>query len=289
MKKTLAAVAATGLLSVAFACTGGEDGSGEVEFTPPPMTVSLSQQRSDEGTREVGIQVTNTGDTAFTVEAVRLVWPALPAAPLTPKGIELAPGRTLDLSTVYGDPDCTDYPTLPQRRPAAEIHLTGADDPVISRPIDDHGRDWLRRLYASECAEAALRAVADVRLSDRWTRVEVDGVPYLRGWIELDRNSGTEPVTVTSLLGTVLLSFDPMRPGRPIGTLAGDQQILRIPIRMGSSNRCDAHGLSGSTQTYLLSAFVRHGDAPAHRVILVPDQATKGRVLEVVHEACGTD
>jgi hypothetical protein len=276
------------LCAAAVACdSSSDDGSNGQESDSPPMTVSLLQQRSAEGTREVGVRLTNAGADAFTVAAVRLVWSPLPESPLTPKDIEFEPGRTIDLVTTLGQPDCSGYPDPPAKPAAAEIHLAGTDT-VVTQRIDGRGQAWLRRLYADECAGAALQAVADVRLLDAWTRIEIGGVPYLRGWIELDRTGGAEPVTVTTLLGTVLLSFDPMRPVRPIATLAGDQQTLRVPVRMGSSNRCDAHGLSGSTQTFLLSAFVRHGDAPAHRVILTPDQATQGRVLEVVHDACGT-
>jgi hypothetical protein len=286
MMKVLGLTTSVALVSMAFSCTGSDDGGGaEGGQGAPEMTVSLSQPRSAEGSRKVGIQVTNTGDTTFTIETVRLVWPRLPNAPASPAGTEFPPGWTLDLFTYYGDPDCSDYPS-PSASPAA-AELRFADTGVtVTRRLDAHGQAWLDRLYAAECEEAALRDAAQVRLSDTWTRIEVGGKPYLRGWIALDRAGGVEPVTVTSVFGSVLLSFNPMRPGRPVAVLTSRQTALRIPVRIGSSNRCDKHALSGSTQTYLLSVFVRRGDAPVQRLILVPDARTRDRILHVVHDAC---
>lgn len=286
MRDSIRVAAAVGLLSVAFACTGGADGDETEDVAnPPPMTASLNQARSDYGSQQVGVQVTNTGDTAFTVESVRLVWSRLPESPETPKDTEFPPGLTVDLTTTLGPADCSGYPTAEPEPPAAQLEVASRDEPITVR-LDDHGRAWLQRLYADACDEAALRAVADVRLLDRWTRIEVGGVPYLRGWIELDRKSDGEPVTVTSLRGSVLLSFQPIRPGHPVATLSGDQPMLRIPVRVGSTVLCTGHALGGSTQTFLLSAYVRHGDASAQRVLLVPDEATKERILDVVHDSC---
>ncbi len=273
---------ATVMLTGVIACTSSDD---DDEFQPPAMSVSLIQRRSSEGTRTVAVTVTNTGDSAFTVESVRLVWSVLPMAPTTPAGTEFPPGRPLDLFTTYGRPDCTDYPDLPDDRPTAELTLAG--NHIVTKPLDAHGLGWLRRLYRVECEAAVLRAAAQVRLSGPWTRIERDGLPYLRGRLAVDRIGGHQPITVTSVFGSVLLSFDPMVPSRPVAVLKGDQAALRVPILIGSSGRCDKHALGGSTQTYLLSVFVRHGDAPVQRLIRTPDAPIRDRILHVVHDACG--
>jgi hypothetical protein len=277
-------VAATvALVSAAIACSGSDDGA---EQDAPEIQVSLDQPRSAEGTRKVGILVTNTGDTTFTIESVRLIWAPLPEAPTSPAGTEFPPGRTLDLFTYYGSPDCSGYPSPPVEPPVAELRFAGTEQ-LVTRRIDADGRAWLHRLYVAECQKAALRDAAQIRFLDTWHRIEVGGTPYLRGWIALDRVGGREPVTVTSVFGSVLLSFDPMVPRRPVAVLKGDQAALRVPVRIGSSGRCDKHALGGSTQTYLLSVFVRHGDTPAQRLILTPDAPTRARILHVVHDACG--
>src|SRR5919106_4217883 len=170
---------AVGLLTMCLACTSdGGDSADPAEFSPPPMAVSVLQQRTDEGTREVGVRITNTGAAAFTVEGVRLLWSAIPEAPRTPQDLEIAPGRTYDLPTFYGPPDCEDHPSPPAEAPTAQINLSG--DRVVTQEIDARGQSWLRRLYADECAGAALRAVVGVRFDDTWTRFDIDGDPYLR-------------------------------------------------------------------------------------------------------------
>jgi hypothetical protein len=285
MRKLLPLGVAVGLLGGGFACSGGDDDPVTDTGEPPAFTVSLTQARWDYGTPEVGVRVTNTGDTSFTVENVQLVWPGLPESPETPKDTEFPPGHTIDLVTTLGAPDCTGYPTPEFERPTARLQIIGIEQPVTAT-LDDHGVDWLQRLYDGACEEEALRAVADVRLSDDWTRIEVDDIPYLRGWIELARNSGDEPVTVTSMLGSVLLSFEPIRSGQPVGTLDGGEQLQRIPVRIGSASRCDGHALGGSTQTFVFNVYVRRGTAPEQEVILVPDQDTQREALAVVRDTC---
>jgi hypothetical protein len=281
MRNLVRVVVAAVLLSGVIACTSSDDGESS-----PPMAVSLIQRRSTEGSRTVAVTITNTGDTAFTIESVHLIWAPLPEAPTSPTGTEFPPGRTLDQFTDYGRPDCSGYPSPPVEPPVVELRFAGSEQ-VVTRPIDAEGRAWLHRLYVAACEKAALHDVARVRFLNNWTRIELEGTPYLRGRLALDRVGSREPITVTSVFGSVLLSFDPMAPSRPVAVLKGDQAALRVPVRIGSSGRCDKHALGGSTQTYLLSVYVRHGDAPVQRLILTPDAPIRARILHVVHDACG--
>ncbi|HYJ68041.1 MAG TPA: hypothetical protein VEX15_10315 [Nocardioidaceae bacterium] len=289
MRKGVVLATAVALLTVMFAWSQWDGGpsiepSGDVELAPP-MDVSLMQVRTAESTRRVAIRITNTGHEAFTVTAVRLIWPALPESAETPKDSVFGPGRTIDLSTMYGQPDCTGYPQLPPTPPAAEIQLADTDS-IVTRPLDAHGQEWIERLYADECKAAALHAVADIRLLDQWTRIEVDGRPFLRGWLELDRVSGDQTVTVDSIFGSVLVGFWPANPGRPVAVLSGGQQSVRIPVLLGAYNRCDDHALAGATQVFLLSVFTRYGTTPAQRIIVSPSVPVRNRALDVVHDAC---
>jgi hypothetical protein len=276
-------------LSSVYACTNDDSHSSDDDVLGSlPMRVSLVQQRTAEGTREIGIEVTNTGSAPFTVYSVHLDWAGFPRAATTPKDTEFDPGRTYDLVTTYGEPDCSAYPAHPSDAPTAQLRVAGADEPVVTEPLDASGRVWLFQLYARECQGAALAAIADVRFGDTWTRVVVGSEPYLRTSIVLDRVTGgpDEPVTVESLLGSVLLDYRPVRPGHPLGTLAADRDLLRIPVIIGSSGLCTSHAFGESKQTFLLNTYVRHGDAPTQRVILTPDHATQVRLLDVVQDAC---
>jgi hypothetical protein len=288
--------AVVGLLTVAFAATWtGDDRPDDTDVTNPEpdevsMTATIVQQRTAEGTREVGVRVANDGETSFTVDSVRLVWSLFPAAPTTPKDTVFAPGSLIDLVTTYAEPDCSTYPAAAPDRPAAELHLTSPVDQVVTQPLDRHGQAWLRRLYDRECDAAALQAIAAIHFDDTWTRTVVDGEPWLRTSIVIERRPGgaPEPVTVLSLLGSVLLDYVPVEPSVPVATLPAGASTLRIPVLIGSSDLCTPHAFAESKQTFLLNTYVRHGDAAVQRVILTPDRPTQVRVLRVVREACKT-
>lgn len=79
-----------------------------------------------------------------------------------------------------------------------------------------------------------------------------------------------------------------LRPVDRLLDLPADADRAVTPVLLGSNGRCDAHGLGGSTQTFLLSAFVRLGNGPEQRVLLTPPGPVQRRVLEVVDRACGT-
>jgi hypothetical protein len=277
---------ALGAACATSACTSSQE-PGRADVAGSRLTATLVQQRFFEGTRTVGVQVTNRGRESLQVTSVRLEWSALPAAASTPKHSLIGPGQTVDLLTAYGRPDCSRYPTMPHDSAVGELELAGEPDPV-RLTLAPAGQRLLRRLFGKECERAALRAVAEVHLLDRWSRVSINGSPFLRGTLALDRSAGGPdlPVTVVGLRGSVLLSFRALTPARPLGTLSPGETDERVPVLVGSSGRCDAHALGGSTQTFLLSVFVRRGDRPAHRLVLVPRRPVQGRALEVVADAC---
>jgi hypothetical protein len=286
---------AVALLVLTAACSSSGD-DDQTAGTPAPTSatptdstpnahVSAIQTRTKENTRKIALRTTNTGDGAFTIDAIHLVWPGMPEAAWTPKSSLFAPGQTIDLTMLYGDPDCSGYPAVPQEQPIAELRFAGADEPVTAE-VDAKGVGWLHRLYRHECALAALYDVVDIELSGPWTRTQVAGEPQMRGYVELDRVGSQEPVTVTSVFGSILVRMVPADGGRPVATLAGNQPGLRIPVLLGSTNRCDDHGLSGATQNFLLSVFARHGTAPVQRIIVSPPPDVQSRVLDVVHDAC---
>src|SRR5262245_8800041 len=111
------------LLVATAACSSSDDdqaaddspaaSSPEATTTPTDATpnahVSLIQTRSKEGSRKIALRITNAGDGPFTIDAIHLVWPGMPDTRWTPKGSLFAPGQTIDLTMLYGDPDCSGY------------------------------------------------------------------------------------------------------------------------------------------------------------------------------------
>jgi hypothetical protein len=243
----------------------------------PRLAVSVQQQRPDEGTRTVGVDTTNRTTAPVHVSAVRLSGGGLDG-PTTRLDTDLQPGLTVALRTPYGRPRCDD------RDDAVTAHLR-IDGRTLTYPVDAEGQAEVRRLLDYACQAITLARTADVRLAGPYRVVVADERPMLRGRLVVDRRSPTGSVDVRSLDGSVLLDLVALR---PLADLPLGADRAATPILLGSSGRCDAHALGGSTQTFLLSAFVRLDKAPEQRVILTPPRPVQGRVLELVDRACAT-
>jgi hypothetical protein len=176
----------------------------------------------------------------------------------------------------------------PTEAPRALVGLAGGT--VLTIPLDRHGADMLRRFRARDCGLRRLDAIASFTLGSTFRLVTAGGREQLRGVIEVrrhraDASTAAESVTVTDLTGSVLYTFTPVR-HLPV-TLTSGQPALRIPVLIGPEVRCDAHGLSQSTQTFLFSAYARiNGAGPQQRIILVPADRAKAQAQAMLERAC---
>ena len=243
----------------------------------PDVTVTVVQQRVDEATRTVGVEATNSGADPVHVSSVQLSGGGLDA-PATRLDTELHPGLTVALRTSYGKPDCTD-----RRSPL--MATLDVDGELVDLPVDAAGEREMDRLLDVECADRALADSVTVQLSGPYREVVVEGLPQLRGRLLLSRRRPGEALDVRSLGGSVLID---LRPAAALIDLGAGADRAVTPVLLGSSGRCDAHALGGSTQTFLLSAYVRLGSGPEQRVVLTPPRRVQGKVLQVVDRACDT-
>jgi hypothetical protein len=267
-------------LALIGCCLAGVLSSCESAPEPQPapdLSVTVVQQRIDEATRIVGVEATNNTSAAVHISAIRLSGAGLVGRSV-PRDSVLQPGIPVAMRTSYGPPDCDD------RTGRVVAHLD-VDGRTVDYPVDDEGQDWISRLLDADCAGIELEQTAAVRLRGPYRRAVVNGEPRLHAQLVMTRRSPGDAVDVRSLDGSVLLDF---RPAGPLVDLLADEQRAVTPVLLGSNGRCDAHALGGSTQTFLLAAFVRLGDAPQQRVVLIPPPAVRDRVLAVVGRACGT-
>lgn len=269
----MAAVAVVALALVA--CDGSEEGRQPAR--DPEVSVTVLQQRVDEATRTVGVEATNHGTTPVHVSSVRLSGGGLDAR-ATPLDTDLQPGLTVALRTSYGRPDCDD-------RADPVVATLEMDGRVVELPVDADGRQEVDRLLDVDCADHTLAATAAVRLAGPYRTVG-RAEPQVQGRLVLQRRGAGPAVDVRSLGGSVLIDL------RPVGEVAdlrfGAERAV-TPVLLGSTGRCDAHALGGSTQTFLLSAYVRLGDAPEQRVVLTPPPQVQSRVLRAVDRACDAE
>jgi hypothetical protein len=262
-------------------CTSSADQPpGGATGHPLQLDASVAQFRFSEGTRDLSAGITNMGDRTIRVSAATISWEgfAFPTVPIPDP--ETLPGNTAAFTIAYGAPRC-DRP--PQGRPTMVAVIDGRNRTLPLRVEDPH---LLDRLHAKACAAARLDRAAAVSL--HWGRrpVHVDGELWLPGTLEVAHHPGQPQVTVVDLGGSVLLDLRTHAKGLlPIST--ADHRVGRgIPVLIGSTHRCDAHALGQSSQTFLISAYVRVQGSPTQRVILLPDKADTARIQAVIDRVC---
>lgn len=280
---------AAGVLLVA-GCSGDSDSpsnsaastsSGAGEATA--LSATLTQSRVNEGTRTINAELTNTSDQPVTVESITLDSTQFAALPPAEKGSVFAPGQVIDLAIEYGDPTCDG--DLAQTSYTAVL----GDGSTVELSIDRPGMEWLDRLYTKECALRTIGDIASIEYGPTFTRATVGGDQVLTGELVLRRPAGSDQsstLTVKSLGGSVLVRLEANPPSSLPATLKPGVEELRIPILFGSF-RCDQHARAGSTQTFLLSAFVTTPGLPQTRVILVPDKHVQGQIFHLIADVCG--
>jgi hypothetical protein len=276
----MAAAVALTLLLVGCSSTPSADAPQATRtssVSAPHLAVTVLQQRVDATTRMVGVDTTNHERTPVHVDAVRLTGGGLDA-PVTEVDADLQPRLTVALRGSYGRPDCTDRsgPVV------AHLQIGGR---WIAYPVDRAGQAQVRRLLDTDCASLTLAKTAAVRLAGPYRQVDVNGAPSLRGQLVVVRRSSGRAVDVRSLEGSVLVD---LRPANKLNDLRADVSRAVTPVLLGSTGRCDPHGLGQATQTFLLSAYVRLQGYPTQRVVLTPPRPVQGRILHVVDQACGT-
>ncbi len=249
---------------------------------PLRLDASVTQFRYQEGTRALKAGVTNDGRRAIRVTQATIAWNGLafPTVPLSETPVP--PGQTAAFTLAYGAPQCA--------RPVG-------GDPVLVAVVDGRSRrlplrvedpGLLRRLRAKACAQQRLDRVVSVALRPARRTERVGGEEYLPATLVLRHRPGSRvPVSVVDLGGSVLLDLVP-RGGRGVlpARLAAGQRSLRLPLLLGSAHRCDAHALGQSSQTFLISAYLRLPGRPTQRQILPLGAATRERAFGVVLRDC---
>lgn len=268
------------LVLVAAALVGCTSGGPDEPAPPrasPDLAVTVQQQRVDATTRIVGVEVTNREDAPVQVAAVRLRGGGLDG-PVTTVDTELRPDLTVALRTSYGRPACADR----SQPVVAELEIAGA---WIAYDVDSAGQQEVGRLLDTDCARIALAEKARVQLTGPYRVTSYRGRPWLHGFLVMSRRSSETPVDLRSVAGTVLVD---LRPVRDLVDLESDADRAVTEILLGSTGRCDPHALGQSTQTFLLSAYVRLGQETEQRIVLVPPPSVQDRVLKVIDRACAT-
>jgi hypothetical protein len=152
--------------------------------------------------------------------------------------------------------------------------------------VDAEGQRFLLRLWRSACDARALRRAVEVSYADRWVRDPAAGdglAAALDGALVLRRRSGAAAVRVDQVRGSVLMDLSltggtSLHPG-------ANRVALPLRVRPG---RCDDHGRSQSTQTFVWRVWLAVGDAAPRARVVTPTPAQQERLLAFLDAACGS-
>jgi len=280
IRRLLPTLLALLLTALGTGCSGGPERSP----APAPLRLdaSVAQYRQDEGTRNLKAGVSNDGDQDIRVSRATIAWPALDFPVVTLPGEAIHPGQTAAFVIAFGTPRCAGRPTTD---PVLVAEINGRELRLPLR-VEDPG--LLVRLHAKACAQQNLDRAASVRLQPATSTEQVGGEEHLPADIVVRRRPGTtERVRIVDLSGSVLIDLVP-RAGRQAlpGELGPQRGTLRFPVLFGSAHRCDPHALGQSSQTFLVSAYVRLGDRPPLRVVLPLAPGERDRIMGVIHRDC---
>jgi hypothetical protein len=274
---------AVALLLATVGCTDSSPGTDrDAAPADPRLVASVAQFRFDEGTRRLKAGVTNDSDGEIKVTRATIEWDGLgfPSVPLPDEPV--GPGQTAAFTVEYGEPRCT----RPPEGPPTMVAVVDGRSRRLPLHVDNPG--LLVRLRAKACAEQRLDRAASVELRLSTRTEVVDGEEYLPGELVVRHRAGaTDRVEIVDLGGSVIIDFVP-RAGRDAlpATLPSGRRELPFPVLLGSVHRCDAHALGQSSQTFLISAYVRLEGRPTQRVVLPLSSAERELLNGVVKRDC---
>lgn len=254
-----------------------------ITITPDPVPkgihLSFTQQRLDEGTRRSNVTVINGTHRILHVTRVGVDWPGYPGKPQ--RIAYPVPGQlTIDLRYLLPRADCS---ASAGAAPAYAVVTTPRR--TIRRAMPAEGERFLTRLWRTTCNERRIRRAATISFgpSDSWTEEGhgLDAVLHAR--LLLTRGVRAEPVRVDQVQGSVL--FELRTPGGTMLPTGVSQASLPLDASPG---RCDQHGRSQSTQTFVWRVWLELADGEPIAQIVQPDERQQARLLAFLDRACST-
>jgi hypothetical protein len=282
----------TAVLALALLCAGcsGTDGgaaAGDGEPAAPATTsaapalppvpgieAEVVRHRTDVPVPgRVHVRVTDTGDQPFTVTAVAI--DAAGFAPLPPSALTAAfePGRTIDLRTAYGAPDCA----VPAGPPAARLTVARPDGTVEELRVPLAGDD-LDVVHREACAAAGVLAVADIGL----TGLAAVG-DTVTGSVVLTRAGDDDrAVTVLDARRSVVLNI--AVEDLPLELGPGEDRASAEVVFTSAS--CEPHVLADTKQPFVFPLWVAVGEAEPVPVPLPVDEAQQVVLQQLLERVC---
>jgi hypothetical protein len=246
--------------------------------TPPPPGIHLSfiQQRFDEGTNRAQVRVINNTGRILYVRHVGVQWPGFPTG-LQKMPYPVPGGLTVDLRYFLPRADCRQSAGT-----ATAYAVVDTKRRRIRQRMPADGTRFLTRLWRTTCNERRIRHAATLSYGDSWSEEGSGLDAVLHGRLIVSRSSDTEAVTVDQVQGSVLFALR-----LPGGTMLPEgASRVSLPIDI-SPGRCDQHGRSQSTQSFVFRVWVRLAGGEPLAEVVQPTKPQQDRLLAFLDHACG--
>ncbi len=274
------------MLALALLCAACSEGDGAAGAAPsttsaapalppvPGIEAEVVRHRTDVPVAgQVHVRVTDTGDRPFTVTAVAIDSPGF--APLPPTALTAAfePGRTVDLRTAFGEPDCAAQPGPL----AARLTVARPDGTVEELRVPLAGDD-LDVVHREACAVAGVLAVAGTGLTD--LAAAGDSVT---GTLVLTRTGDDDrAVRVVDARRSVVLEL--AVDGLPLVLPPGEERATAGVSFTAAS--CEPHVLADTKQPFVFPLWIGVGDAEPVPVPLSVDPAQQALLWDLLGRVC---
>jgi len=256
----------SGMLGLALTACGGPTGAAPPEIDPEWVTVAASYPRYLHTQRRLNLETTNHLTTDLLVSGHVLRAEHFTDVPVERDGLSRVwAGARVDIQSDFGEvASCEEVGPL---RAWVEYEYTTAADPTPRTAVIAVDPAPLDEIRDRECGQRVVREAVDIRFRDPTrTKATIDVV------IAVDRLAGGEPVTVHSMLGSVIFAM--FGPDEPLLHLDEGDPGGVIPVEFRVS-RCDPHVVSQSSKTYEFTVWVGVGNRPLQATPIDVDPALR--------------
>ena len=254
-----------------------------------PISVDVTQGRTDRDGRVIVLDVTNTGAEPIELVSAELATPQFAAPSTWTRGTTLAAGRTVSLRAPLADPVCPVPGEAGPRVTVSYLDGSGESHSVTVEPTQS--TDVLAIIEKDDCIAALTAARADLSIADTvmWTagahqpaELLLSAAPTGEGSLEVVEAQGTILLALVDSAGTRVKELPIAR------TVDGSTGVQQFALRLVPA-RCDPHAIAEDKRGTIMVLAVRLDDGTEGVAYVRPSDDVKASLYAFVTDYCASE
>jgi len=254
-----------------------------------PISVDVTQGRTDRDGRVIVLDVTNTGAEPIELVSAELATPQFAAPSTWTRGTTLAAGRTVSLRAPLADPVCPVPGEAGPRVTVSYLDGSGESHSVTVEPTQS--TDVLAIIEKDDCIAALTAARADLSIADTvtWTagahqpaELLLSAAPTGEGSLEVVEAQGTILLALVDSAGTRVKELPIAR------TVDGGTGVQQFALRLVPA-RCDPHAIAEDKRGTIMVLAVRLDDGTEGVAYVRPSDDVKASLYAFVTDYCASE